>query len=198
MDGKIEESNNLRVLQTDNLRMRIASDGVPGTLAIGRRVLAYGNAVGSEQVILPEDTINFARVLCEKPDTPRLKTSMTVNRQIESGVNASRAFKELVNNVPDPLRSHFIQFGRGSATWYGFLLDNQNPDPLIEKGRVIVDSEPQSLRKRRRARAFDALETHYSDEHKGLQKKHAAAIGSAIIVAVGTSIAYYYHRSHQE
>lgn len=176
------------------LQTPFVHNGEKGIIAIGERAIGFVLEDQREKFIVPEHSMLLVRSLLRRPDVPQLKTTLSLERQ-STEIDASDAYKKLAETIYDfPIRSHFIKFGHGKSTWYGFLTNNEDPSLLLKNGRAIVRGELNERRRRRRMKAFDALESYYSeDKDHFFTKKRVVgtAAGGIIIVAVGGSVAYF-------
>lgn len=151
--------------------------------------------------ILGREVRELALVLMGNADTPYLAYHLEDTTKLTGSTSVKERFLNLTQlSLRDhPLNTHFVKFGRGSATWYGFLSNNQDPSILTARGREIVAWGPRE-RIGKRLKPFQALEKLYAvkdpettDSDMHLSKKLIAGVGAAMVIAVGASVTYVRH-----
>jgi hypothetical protein len=175
---------------------------VPGVIRFLGQTLLYENEQDRSTIELDPATAAFAHKLLSPPDIPHLTDQLQDDLFNDVGkVNVRDVYNSLAGSVAMlGISSHFVKLGSGKASWYGFIIDDQDISVLCKDGMQQVNDDRDKRRINKRVKPFQHAMDYYSGVEPSSFSRHKKGIVgvAALALTVGGSAIYMRvrHKSH--
>lgn len=181
----------------------ISTNGSKGQLKVAHNRLYYPDS-REDGELLGGDEFEVARMLAEQPNVPFMTHEL--QQDLEHRVNGFKtksAFRGLILSIVGPTKEHFVSFGRGKGTWYGFISNNKDVEPLCAAAIDIVCSGSNTERNlKKRLEIIDSFQFYFENpEELEKAKRKKKIIGASVaattvtIAAVAATVAVKTHKA---
>jgi hypothetical protein len=180
--------------------IELVSGGERGRMELLNGLLTHQSDTREMTFELDYEERALARLLMQQPDMPFLGNRVRTRIINDIGrASVSNIYKTLIKTLDNPIADHFVRVGYGSATHYGLLSDNYDPQLFCERGIQQAELFAEADEKvEKRQRPFKHMLDYYNGVEPSRFAEHKKGIAGAAVLVFGIGSAAIYMGTHKQ